>query len=89
MVRGPEQEVTNVAGEEKDMEAGAETATSVDKEVAGYLRENEVLVASNNAKQIPESDITGERANTVLGGSDLSLMDQKRKLLMVQGRLKI
>jgi hypothetical protein len=35
-----------VAGEEKDMEAGAKSATSVDKEVAGDLVEKEVPVAS-------------------------------------------
>jgi hypothetical protein len=32
------------------MEAGAKTATSVDKEVAGGLEEKEVLVESKNAK---------------------------------------
>ncbi len=36
-VKGPEQEVTNVAGEKKDMEAGVKTETSVDKEVGGGL----------------------------------------------------
>jgi hypothetical protein len=72
-VKGPEQEVTNVTGEEKDIEAGAKTATSFDKEVAGDLGEKEGPVASNNAKQISESDITGGRKNTVMGGSDLSL----------------
>jgi hypothetical protein len=48
-LKGPEQEVTNVAGEAKDMEAGAKTATSVGKEVAGDLGEKEVLVTSENA----------------------------------------
>jgi hypothetical protein len=62
-----------VAGEENDMEAGAKTATTVDKEVAGDLVEKEIPVASTNAKQIPESDITGGRENTVMGGSDISL----------------
>jgi hypothetical protein len=62
-----------VAGEDKDMEAGAKIATSVGKEVAGDLREKEVPVASKNARQIPESGITGGRENTVTGGSDLSL----------------
>jgi hypothetical protein len=33
-----------VAGEEKDIEAGAKTATSVEKEAAGDLGEKEVLV---------------------------------------------
>jgi hypothetical protein len=71
--KGPEQEVTDVAGGDKDTEACAKTATSVGKEGAGDLGEKEVPVASKNAGQIPESDITGGRANTVTGGSDLSL----------------
>ncbi len=43
-VKGPEHEVT-MAGEEKDMEAGAKSETSVDKEIAGDLLEKEVPVA--------------------------------------------
>ncbi len=55
------------------MKADAKMATLVDKEVAGCLGEKEVPVESKNAKQIPESDITGEGENTVMGGRDLSL----------------
>jgi hypothetical protein len=55
------------------MKAGAKSATSVGKEVAGDLGEKEVLAASKNAGQTPESYITGGRENTVTGGSDLSL----------------
>ncbi len=86
---GPDQEVTDVAEEEKDMEAGAKTATSVNKEVAGGLGEIEVPVESNNAKQIPKSDITGGRENTVTGGSDLSLKGPDKEVTDGQGRLKI
>jgi hypothetical protein len=60
-VKGLEQEVTNVVGKDKDMEAGAKTATSVEKEVAGDLGEKEVLVASKNDRQIPESDYWWKR----------------------------
>jgi hypothetical protein len=55
------------------MEAGAKTATSVDKEVAGGLGEKEVPIESKNTKQIPESEITGGGENTVTGGSDVFL----------------
>ncbi len=72
-MKGLEQEVTNVAREDKDLETCAKKGTLVEKEVAGDLGEKEILFASKNAKQIPESDITGRRENTVTGGSDLSL----------------
>jgi hypothetical protein len=72
-VKGPELEVTDVTEEDKYLEADVKTATSVEKEVAGDLGEKEVLVASKNAKQIPEPDITGGRENTVTDGRDLSL----------------
>jgi hypothetical protein len=72
-VKGPKQKVTDLAGEAKDMEAGAKTATSVGKRVAGDLGEKDVTVASKKSGQIPASDITGGRENTGTGGSDLSL----------------
>ena len=62
------------------MEAGAKTATSVDKEVAGGLGEKEVPIESKNTKQIPESDITGGRENIVTGGSDLSLKGPEKEV---------
>jgi hypothetical protein len=35
---------------------------------------------AKNAEQIPESDITDERENTVTGGSDLSLKGQDKEV---------
>jgi hypothetical protein len=74
-------EVTNVAGEDKDMEAVAKTATSVGKEVAGDKGEKELPVASKNARQKQESDITGGRENTVTSGSDLSLKGPDKEVI--------
>jgi hypothetical protein len=56
-LEGPDQEVTNGAGETKDKEAGSKTATSVDNEVNDGVGEKEVMVASENAQQGPESKI--------------------------------
>jgi hypothetical protein len=72
-LKGADQEVTDGAGEKKDTEAGAKTATAANKEVADGLGEKEVTVASKNAKQKPELEITGGGENTVMGGSDLSI----------------
>jgi hypothetical protein len=45
-LNGPDKEVTNGAGETKDMEAGAKTATAVDYEVNHGVGEKEIMVAS-------------------------------------------
>jgi hypothetical protein len=55
------------------LEAGAKTATAVDKEVAGGLGLKELHVASKNADQEPESEITGGGENAYTGGIYLSL----------------
>jgi hypothetical protein len=52
-----DQEVTDGAGETKDLEAGAKTATAVDNEVDDGVGEKEVMAASENAQQGPESEI--------------------------------
>jgi hypothetical protein len=70
------------------MEAGDKTATSVDKEVAGGLGEKEVLVASKNAEQKPESEITGGGENTVSGGSDLFLNGPDKEVANGAGETK-
>ncbi len=70
------------------MEAGAKTATSVDKEVAGGLEEKKFLVASTNSEQLPESDITGGRENTVTGGSDLSLKGPDKEVTDGAGEMQ-
>jgi hypothetical protein len=88
-LKGPHQEVTHGAGEKKDMEAGAKTATAVHKEVAGGLGEKEAPVASKNSERKPESEITGGGKNTVTGGVIFLVMGQARKLPMVQERQKI
>ncbi len=87
-LKGSDQEVTNVAEEKKDMEAGTNMATAVDKEVAGGLGEKEVLVASKNAEQKPESEITGGGENTVSGGSDLYLNGPDKEVANGAGETK-
>jgi hypothetical protein len=83
IVKGPEQVGTNVAGEKKDMAAGAKTATSVDNEVASDLGEKEVLVASKNAEQKPETKSLMEERTQLQVEVITPLTDQTRKLPMV------
>ncbi len=67
-----DQEVTDGAGEKKDMEAGTKTATAVNKEVTDGVGEEEVMVASENSQQKPEleiattvdKDVTKEKKDT-------------------------
>ncbi len=78
-----------MAGEDKDLETCAKTATSVEKEVAGDLGEKEVLFASKNAKQIPELTSLVEERTQLPVEVIFPLRDQTRKLPMVQERLQI
>jgi hypothetical protein len=71
-LKGPDEEVTNGAGEKKDTEAGATTATVLHKEVADGVGEKEVTVASDQSQQGPKSetvtavdkDATNEKKDT-------------------------
>ncbi len=56
-LNGPDKEVNEGAGETKDMEAGAKTATAIDNEVNHGVGEKEVMIASEKAQQGPESEI--------------------------------
>jgi hypothetical protein len=53
----PNKEVTDSAGETKDMAAGVKTATAVDNEVNHGVGEKEVMIASEKPQQGPESEI--------------------------------
>jgi hypothetical protein len=71
-LNGPDKEVTNGAGVTKDKAAGVKTVTAVDNEVNHGVGEKEVMIASENPQQGPESeiattvnkDVANEKKNT-------------------------
>jgi hypothetical protein len=56
-INRPDKEVTNGAGDTKDMAAGVKTATAVENKVNHGVEEKEIMIASEKPQQGPDQKL--------------------------------